>query len=181
MILGKVKWYWGLLAVVVIGVTSVSVSLAATAPPEISALRTSNPPRRLPAKIDLALRVMAPEAGVSVAQARAATRLLLPGLNRSPIYAFPGRGGRVCFFVWPPGEGRCGAFSAAEKTMWVVGSWPHSRRAVFGIAVDGVRSVVVSIRGKVARVSVAHNAFLVPFTAGNWVRVPPPSVVPIGG
>jgi hypothetical protein len=102
--------------------------------------------------------------------------MLLSDVTGLPLYAFAGTDGRVCFVVWR-GRGTCGEIGARVNVLWLVNGGNRRRgQAVVGVVSDHVRAVDVSIRGRVTRASVRHNAFVVPFRmAGERM----PSVAPV--
>jgi hypothetical protein len=104
---------------------------------------------------------------------------LLSNVTGLPLYAFAGTNGRVCFVIWR-GGGTCGVVDARHDAIWVVNGGSRKRgEAVVGVVSDRVRAVLVSIGGRVARVPVRHNAFVLPFRIAKGERLPLPSVVPI--
>ena len=107
--------------------------------------------------------------------------MLLSDVTGLPLYAFAGTKGRICFVVWR-GGGTCGQLSATAPVLWLINGGNRKRgQAVVGVVSDRVVAVDVSIRGKVVRARVRHNAFVVPFRYRQSEKLSPPpvSVAPV--
>jgi hypothetical protein len=147
--------------------------------PTVVALRTLPPLASLPSGVGFVLTRMAPWAGIAASTARSRTRLLRCDVTGLPLYAFGGTQGRVCFFLWP-GGGSCGPVTSTHRVLWKVNGGSRKRgQAVVGVVSDGVRAVDVSLRGRVVRVRVVHNAFVFPFRLGRYEVLPQPRVRPV--
>ena len=160
-------------------VLAVPVSAAPPGRPLVASLRTLPPPSKLPDHFRSSLSPLAAHVGITPAVALQRTRLLLRNVTGLPLYAFAGTGGRICFVLWP-GGGTCGEVSASHDVVWLVnGGNQQAWEVVVGVVSDRVRAVDVTIRGKLIRASVRHNAFFVPFRSLRGARLPLPVVRPI--
>ncbi len=161
---------------------SVIVPLAVAQPqaaPPVTSLRNLAPPAKLPADYVRDIGRMASQVGITRTTAVRRTRLLLSDVTGLPLYAFAGTNGRVCYVVWR-GGGSCGEINATKNVLWLVNGGSRKRgQAVVGVVSDGVRAVDVTTRARTVRVSVRHNAFVVPFRTAKGERMPQPSVVPV--
>jgi hypothetical protein len=142
----------------------------------VASLRTLPPLASLPAGVSFPLAHMAPHAGIDARTARNRLRPLRRDVTGLPLYAFGGTQGRVCFFLWR-GGGTCGPVTATDSVLWLVNGGSRKRgQAVVGVVSDRVRAVEVSVRGRVVRARVVHNAFVVPFRSEQSELTPMPRV-----
>jgi hypothetical protein len=159
-------------------VASFAVAEPLVAPP-VASLQSLPAPPKLPADYVREIGRMASWGGITRATAVKRTRLLLSSVTGLPLYAFAGTKGRVCYVVWR-GGGSCGEINGTKNVLWLVNGGSRRRgQAVVGVVADGVRAVDVSMRARTVRVSVRHNAFVVPFRTRKSERIPQPSVVPV--
>jgi hypothetical protein len=168
-------------AVAAPGVAALVLALPVSAAPPgtqplVASLRTLPPPPRLPDQFRSSVVPLAAYVGITPTVALQRTRLLLRNVTGLLLYAFAGTQGRICFTLWR-GGGTCGEVSASHDVVWLVNGGNRRRgEAVVGIVSDRVRAVDVTIRGRLVRASVRHNAFFVPFRSRPGARLPVPVV-----
>lgn len=144
--------------------------------PPVASLRTLPPRPKLPSDYVREVGILAASGGISRSTAVRRTRMLLSDVTGLPLYAFAGTKGRICFVVWR-GGGFCGQLAATAPMLWLINGGNRKRgQAVVGVVSDRVVAVDVSIRGKVVRARVRHNAFVVPFRYRQSEKLSPPPV-----